>query len=157
MVILRFKIILNTWIAARYNTGEKRELMKIVILAALLALPIFLTSCATPTPPQAFHQIDSNALIIDSTDENTCRMLQPMITDQEQNDHILTKVNQLPQRETAVVILENFSEPTLGDQFRDRSTSLFVALRGAGYKHIVFLQGKGVSDPEGLVTLAKYD
>jgi hypothetical protein len=131
--------------------------MKITILAAALALPIFLTSCATPPPPQAFHKIDSSSLVIDSTDDANCRMVQPLITDPAQNDNILTKVNQLPQHDTAVVILENYTEPQPGEQFRDRSTTLFVALRGAGYKHIVFLQGRGVTDPEGLVTLAKYD
>jgi len=26
-----------------------------------------------------------------------------------------------------------------------------------GYEHIFFLQGKGVNDPEGLITLANYD
>ncbi len=131
--------------------------MKIIVLSTVLALPILLTSCATPPPPQAFHKIDGAALVIESTDDSNCRMLQPMITDREPNDHVLTKVNQLPQHETAVVILENYTEQQPGDQFRDRSTSLFVALRGAGYKHIVFLQGKGVTDPEGLVTVAKYD
>jgi hypothetical protein len=131
--------------------------MKVTILAAALVLPILLTGCATPPPPQAFHKIDNTSLVIDSTDDANCRMIQPAITDPAQNESILTKVNQLPQHDTAVIILENYTEPQPGDQFRDRSTSLFVALRGAGYKHIVFLQGRGVSDPEGLTTLAKYD
>jgi hypothetical protein len=30
-------------------------------------------------------------------------------------------------------------------------------LRNLGYQHIVFLQGRDVSDPEGLITLVKYD
>ncbi len=131
--------------------------MKISIATALLALPILLTSCATPPPPQAFHKADQTALVIDSLDGNTCRLVQPTITDKEQNDQALTEANKLPQHDTAVVILENYNEPQPGAEFRDRSVSLFVGLRGAGYKNIVFLQGKGVSDPEGLITLAKYD
>jgi len=33
----------------------------------------------------------------------------------------------------------------------------FIGLRGLGYQHIVFLQGNGSTDPNGLPTLAEYD
>jgi hypothetical protein len=56
-----------------------------------------------------------------------------------------------------VVILENYTEPQVGEQFRDRSPQLFAGLRALGYEHIYFLQGRGVTDPEGLITLAEYD
>ena len=56
-----------------------------------------------------------------------------------------------------MVILENYTEQEIGDQFRDRGTPWFIGLRSLGYEHIVFLQGKGAQDPEGLLTLAKYD
>jgi hypothetical protein len=34
---------------------------------------------------------------------------------------------------------------------------LFVGLRYLGYQHIVFLQGRGVANPDGLITLAEYE
>jgi hypothetical protein len=131
--------------------------MKIGILFTLLALPAILTSCATPPPPQAFHGTDQTALIIESLDGRTCQMLRPAASDREENDRLLTAARRLPQHETAVVILENYNEALIGEQFRDRGTSWFVGLRTLGYRHIVFLQGKGVADPEGLLTLAEYD
>jgi hypothetical protein len=131
--------------------------MKIKTSIALLALPLLLSSCSTPPPPQAFHKVDSTALVIDSLDDNTCQLIQPTMSDKQQNDQILTEAHNFAQHDTAVVILENYNEPQPGAEFRDRSVSLFVGLRGAGYKNIVFLQGKGVANPEGLITLAEYD
>jgi hypothetical protein len=101
--------------------------------------------------------VDSTALVIDSLDDNTCQLIQPTMSDKQQNDQILTEAHNFAQHDTAVVILENYNEPQPGAEFRDRSVSLFVGLRGAGYKNIVFLQGKGVANPEGLITLAEYD
>jgi hypothetical protein len=131
--------------------------MKIAILTGLLAIPVLLTSCATPPPPQAFHKVDNTALVIDSLDNNTCQVIEPTPLGKQQNDQVLTLAHKLTQHQTAVVILENYNEPQPGMEFRDRTTPLFVGLRGAGYEHIVFLQGKGVSNPEGLITLANYD
>lgn len=130
--------------------------MKAVLLAGLLAIPVLLTSCATPPPPQAFHKVDSSALVVDSLDGNTCQVIQPAGLGKEQNDQLLTATHKLTEHRTAVVILENYNEQQPGDLFRDRTTPLFVGLRGAGYQHIYFLQGKGVTDPEGLLTLASY-
>jgi hypothetical protein len=45
----------------------------------------------------------------------------------------------------------------LGHEFRDRTVEWFVELRGLGYRHIVFLKGSGVTDPNGLPLLAEYD
>ena len=56
-----------------------------------------------------------------------------------------------------MVILENYTESQIGDQFRDRGTYWLVSLRSLGYRHVVFLQGQGVTDPEGLRILADYD
>ncbi len=131
--------------------------MKIAVFAGLLAIPVLLSSCATPRPPVAFHKVDNTALVVDSLDENTCQIIQPNQLGKLQNDQLLTAAHKLPTHQTAVVILENYNEPQPGEQFRDRTTSLFVGLRGAGYEHIVFLRGKGVNDPEGLITLANYD
>ncbi len=133
--------------------------MKKTLSIALAALPLMLTSCATPPPPApvAFHNVDNSALVLESLDEKTCRMIQPTPTEKIENDTAMTQARRFPQHQTAVILLENYTEPQVGDEFRDRSTSLFVGLRTLGYEHIVFLQGKGVSNPEGLILLAKYD
>ena len=132
--------------------------MKISNSMALVALAITLTSCATqPLPPQAFHNTDNTALVIASLDDKTCQMIQPTITSGEKNEAVLAKAMTLPQHQAAVVILENYTEPRIGEQFRDRGTALFVGLRNLGYQHIVFLQGNGVANPEGLITLAEYN
>jgi hypothetical protein len=132
--------------------------MKTIYLFALAALPMMLTSCATPpAPPQAFHNSDNTALVIKSLADGTGQMIQPVVSSRENNDRLLAKAMTLPQHQTAVVILENYTEPRIGAQFRDRGTPLFVGLRNLGYQHIVFVQGMGVASPDGLMTLAKYD
>jgi starvation-inducible outer membrane lipoprotein len=131
--------------------------MKISSSMALASLAIMLTSCATPPPPQAFHNTDSTALVIKSLDDTTCQMVGPAASNREGNDNVLALAKALPQHLTAVVMLENYTEPQIGDQFRDRGTALFVGLRNLGYQHIVFLQGNGIANPEGLMTLAEYN
>jgi hypothetical protein len=122
----------------------------------MAALAISLTSCATPRPPQAFHNTDNNAVIIESLDGKTGQMLGPTASGREENDAVLAKAMGVAQRQTAVVILENYTEPRIGWQYRERGTSWFVGLRGLGYQHIVFLRGTGVANPEGLITLVEY-
>ena len=131
--------------------------LKVIMATALLALPFILSSCSTPPAPQAFHKIDDTALVVESLDDNTYRMIQPTISAKMQNDQLLTAAQKLSKHQTAVIILENYNEPQPGDEFRDRSTTLFVGLRTLGYEHISFLQGKGVTDPEGLLTVADYN
>jgi hypothetical protein len=132
--------------------------MKKIYLLALAALPFMLTSCATePVPPQAFHNTDGTALVIKSLDDSTCQMIEPAASNREGNDHVLALAKALPEHQAAVVILENYTESQIGDQFRDRGTALFVGLRNLGYQHIVFLQGNGIANPEGLMTLAEYN
>ena len=133
------------------------KFMKIICSLALVGLAIMLTSCATPQPPQAFHNTDSTALVIASLDDTTCQMVEPAASNREGNDNVLALAMALPQHQAAVVILENYTEPKIGDQFRDRGTAWFVGLRNLGYQHIVFLQGNGVANPEGLMTLAEYN
>lgn len=130
--------------------------MKKIISLLLAALPLILTSCATPPPPVIFHSTDSTALVIQSLDGQTSQMLRPSTSNRASNDQVLTMAKALPQHQTAVVILENYTEPRLGKQFRDRGTPLFICLRGLNYQHIIFLQGHNVSDPDGLITLAEY-
>ena len=130
--------------------------MKIGTSMALAALAISLTACATSRPPQAFHNTDNTAVIIDSLDDKTGQMLEPTVSGREKNDAVLAKAVGLNQHQTAVVILENYDEPQIGLEYRIRGTPWFVGLRGLGYEHIVFLQGRGVANPEGLVTLTEY-
>jgi hypothetical protein len=131
--------------------------MKITSLAGLTALSIIVTSCSTPTPPaHAFHQVDNTALVIDSLDENTCLLIQPARAGEQRIDQVLTEAHKLSQHKIAVIILENYRDDRIGSEFRERTEPLYVGLRGAGYEHIVFLQGKGVSVPEGLIMLADY-
>jgi hypothetical protein len=139
------------------NQRNRMKFMKIICSLALAGLAIMLTSCATPKPPQAFHNTDNTALVIASLDDKTCQMLQPTTSSGEKNDEVLAKAMALSQHQAAVVILENYTEPKIGDQFRDRGTAWFVGLRYLGYQHIVFLQGNGVANPEGLMTLAEYN
>jgi hypothetical protein len=131
--------------------------MKKTLSLAMAALPILLCSCATPQPPQAFHNTDNSALVIESLDRQTCQIIQPTPSDKIENGKVMSRVSSLPQRQTAVVILENYSEPQVGGEFHDRSLPWFMSLRTLGYEHIVFLQGTGSNNPEGLITLAKYD
>jgi hypothetical protein len=131
--------------------------MKFLNSLALAGMAVILTSCATPQPPQAFYNTDDTALVIMSLDEGTSQIIQPMVSGLEKNDTLLAKAMTLPQRQTAVIILENYTEPQVGEQFRDRGTALFVGLRHLGYQHIVFVQGTGGSGPEGLMTLAEYN
>jgi hypothetical protein len=73
------------------------------------------------------------------------------------NARLLDQAKTFAQHQTAVVILENYSEPQLGSEFRDRSVGWFIGLRGLGYQHIYFLRGSGVNSPDGLPLLAGYD
>ena len=131
--------------------------MKISYILAMVALAVSFTSCATTPPPQStFHNTDNDAVVIDSLDAKTSRMLEPAASVTGENDLVLAKAMNLPKRHTAVVILENYNEPQIGLEYRIRGTPWFVGLRGLGYEHIVFLQGRNVSNPEGLITLSEY-
>lgn len=130
--------------------------MRKTISLMLACLPLIVTSCATPPPPVVFHNTDSTALVIKSLDNSTSQIVQPTTSEPSRNDLILSQAQALPQHQTAVVMLENYTEPRLGEQFRDRGTPLFIALRGMNYEHIIFLHGQNVSDPNGLITLAEY-
>src|SRR6266705_1181316 len=113
-------------------------MIKFILLLAAVLPVIFLTSCATPPPPVAFHNTDSTALVLKSMDDQTSQMLRPNTSNRGKNDEILSIPQSLPQRQTAVVMLENYTEPRLGQQFRDRGTPLFICLRSLGYQHIIF-------------------
>ena len=127
---------------------------KFLLLSA--ALPIFLTSCASP-PKQAYQNTDNSALIVESLDARSCQVLAPTAIQREDNARLLDQAKEFAQHQTAVVILENYFEPQLGTEFRDRTFGWFLGLRGLGYQRIVFLKGNGATDPNGLLTLAEYD
>lgn len=131
--------------------------MKKTILLLTAALPVILSSCATPPPRQAFQNSDNSALIVKSLDGRTCEVLAPTAITHEDSALLLDQAKTFPQHQTAVIILENYSEPQLGREFRDRTLGWFIGLRGLGYQRIIFLKGSGVSDPNGLPELADYD
>ena len=127
-----------------------------VFLPLLVVVGALATSCATP-PSRAFHNDDNSALVVQSWDNQNCQMLQPSNSTRETSDQLLSTAAQLPQHQTAVIILENYTEEQFGDQFRDRGTPWLVGLKNLGYQHIIFLQGLDVPNPEGLTTLIRYD
>jgi hypothetical protein len=131
--------------------------MKKVVLLLTAALPVMLCSCASNAPSQAYHTTDNTALIVQSLDGRSCQALSPTAISREDNARLLDQARSFPHHDTAVVILENYSEPQIGPEFRDRTFGWFVGLRGLGYQHIVFLKGNGVNDANGLPTLAQYD
>jgi len=122
---------------------------------ALMALAVSLTSCATP-PSRAFHNTDPTALVVESFDLQTSQILQPTASARMNNDKLLAAATKLPQHQTAVVILENYFEPEIGDEFRDRSEPWVVGLKNLGYQRLVFLKGLDVPSPEQLITLIEY-
>ncbi len=128
---------------------------------ALLAVPcpVMLTSCATPPAPQAYHNLDNSALIVESLDARSCQILAPTAMEREDNARLLDRAKTFPAHQTVVIILENYSEPQLGPEFRNRTMGWFIGLRGLGYQHIIFLKGNGATnpDPNGLLTLADYE
>jgi hypothetical protein len=130
------------------------KLSNIGTLLALTAAAVVLTSCASVKP--GFHNDDNTALVVQSFNDQTSQMLQPKTTAKESNDEVLAEVAKLTQRQTAVVILEDYYEEEIGDQFRDRGTPWMVGLRRLGYPHIVFLKGLGVPNPENLPIVVQY-
>jgi hypothetical protein len=131
--------------------------MKKRFLLLTAAFAVLLSSCATPPPRPAYHNADSTALIVKSLDGHSCQVLAPTPGEREENVRLLDEAKTFPQHQTAVIILENYSEPQLGPEFRDRTMGWFLGLRGLGYQRIVFLKGCGVADPAGLLALAEYD
>jgi hypothetical protein len=131
--------------------------MKKIILLLTAALPVIVSSCATSRTPVAFHNTDNSALIVQSLDGSSCQVVAPTAMTREEDARLLDQARTFSQHQTAVVILENYNEPQLGHEFRDRTMGWFIGLRGLGYQHIVFLRGNGVTDPNGLPTLAEYD
>ena len=131
--------------------------MKKVVLLLTAILPVIVSSCASDAPRQAFHNTDSSALIIQSLDGKTCQVLAPTVIAREDDARLLDQVKSFGRHDTAVIILENYSEPQMGPEFRDRTLGWFIGLRGLGYQHIVFLKGNGATDVNGLPTLAEYD
>ena len=128
--------------------------MKKTSLLLIPALAAWLWGCASPPPPQASHNTDDSALVVQSFDGHSCQVLAPTAISRGEASAMLDRAKTLPKHQTAVIILENYAEPQLGAEFRDRSMAWFIGLRGLGYQHIVFLKGNGGNDTNGLLTLA---
>jgi hypothetical protein len=122
----------------------------------ILSLPVLLCSCSTDAPPTVFHNTDEACLVVESLDNRSARVLAPAALPPLADGQVLDQIKSLGPYRTAAVILEEYSEAQPGPQFRDRTFGWFLGLRGLGYQHIVFLQGKGVGKPEGLLVLAEY-
>src|ERR1700749_1446523 len=129
----------------------------IITCCWFVGLPLMITSCASPAPaPPACTVQDESALIVEAYAD-------PNAVDNSTKDkkgralaEVLEVARHLPQHRTAIVILENYSEASVGTEFRDRATSWFIGLRGIGYQHIIFVKGHGVPDPNGLPVVAEY-
>src|SRR6202012_290604 len=102
--------------------------MKKIVLILAAALPVILSSCATSRPPQAFHNTDNSALIVQSLDARSCQVIAPTAIQREDAAKVLDQAKSFTQHETAVVILENYTEAQLGTEFRDRSMGWFIGL-----------------------------
>src|SRR5579872_3772284 len=100
--------------------------MKKVVLLLTAALPVMLCSCASNAPRQAFHSSDNTALIVQSLDGRSCQVLAPTAINREDNARLLDQARTFPHNDTAVVILENYSEPEMGPEFRDRTFAWFI-------------------------------
>ena len=121
-----------------------------------MAAMVMLCSCATPSPPQAFHSLDKSVVVIKSLNQRFSQVIAPTLMAETPNTRTLEQLKSLSPRAAVVVILEDYFEPVLGTEFRDRSVEWMLTLRLAGFQHIIFLKGNGVADPEGLPILAQY-
>jgi hypothetical protein len=139
------------------NYQPSHQHMKNITALTCAVLPLLFAGCATPPPPQVFHNTDHSALVIKSLDNQKGQLVQPIVSPAEQNALLLEKARALPQHQTVVVILENYNEPQAGGEFRDRSMPWFIGLRGLGYEHIYFLHGNGAPSTDGLPVIARYD
>jgi hypothetical protein len=122
----------------------------------ILSLSGLLCSCSTSDSPPVFHSTDEACLVVESLDNRSARVIAPTALPPLDDAQVLDRIKPLGPHRTAVVILEEYSEAQPGPQFRDRTFPWFMGLRGLGYQHIVFLQGHGVSAPDGLPVLAEY-
>jgi hypothetical protein len=130
--------------------------MKISTPMVLAPLAILLTSCATTSPPQTLHNAHNDAVAIDNTNVKTNLVRQPATTVQDDNDMVAANVVNLSKRQTATTTPENNDQPQSGLEYHIHGTPWFIGLRGLRNEHVVFLQGKGASNPEGLITLTQY-
>jgi hypothetical protein len=130
--------------------------MKKTVLFLSFAGLALLCSCATSTVQEAFHSTDKSALIIKSIDARSSQVIAPTAMAAEDNGKILDRLKSYPKSQTAIIILENYGEPQVGPEFRDRTEGWFIGLRGFGFQHIVILKGNEGADPDGLHVLAEY-
>jgi len=75
-------------------------------------------------------------------------MLQPTASDKVDSDKLLENAMKLSQHQTAVVILENYTEPKFGAQFRDRGSLWFVGLRISDINTLCSFRAKASATPK---------
>jgi len=130
--------------------------MKQTILFLSLAGMAMLCSCATAPEQTVFRNTDKSALVIKSINGRSSAVIAPTALPEEPNGQLLDQLKSYPKGQTVVVIVENYSEPQVGPEFRNRTEGWFIGLRGLGFQHIVFLKGNEAADPAGLHVLAEY-
>ena len=122
----------------------------------MLSLPVMLGSCASDPAPTMFHKASPSLLVVDSLDLRSGQLIAPKETAKMDTAQMLDTIKSFEKSHAVIIILENYREVKLGPEFRDRSLPWFLGLRRQGYEEIVFVQGKGFPDPDGLLVLAEY-
>lgn len=130
--------------------------MKISTTMALAALAALLTSCATTRQPQTLHNSVNDAVISQNSDVKTNPVRNPAFAGMDDSSVVAAKAMNLSKRQAPATTPANYEQPPAGLEYRIRGTSWFIGLRGLRDEHVVFLQGKGASNPEGLITLTQY-
>jgi hypothetical protein len=117
-----------------------------ILLLAVAALPVLVSSCATPKPAQVCHNADASGLIVKSFDNRTCEVIAPTAIVREANARVRGQATVFPRHQTAVVILENDSKPQVSPEFRDRTFGWFIGLRGCAAVRCDSKTGRSLTD-----------
>jgi hypothetical protein len=131
------------------------------VSASLLFILLLATACSTPrtSPVARFQEQDQANLIVRYYTDETSFVVKPQKTDGPflsilRWDDVLDVARQLPGRELAVVILVHYPSQDKADAVKTKWTSL---LTGLGYQRVVFLDGYGGRQVNGLPILTRAD
>jgi len=133
--------------------------MRAALLIFFLGLLLMTGACSTPDTGtgEVFHGTNNSSIVIESLNERKVQLLAPNATRVMDAPQMLDLLQTMGPRQTAILVLENYSEPQLGTEFRDRTMGWFLGLRGLGYKQIIILRGTGEPSLEGRPILAEYN
>jgi hypothetical protein len=130
--------------------------MKKIFLNLLLSVPVMLGGCASEPAP-TLCRANRSLLVVDTHDSRTGQVVAPIESAKMEIVPLLDKIKSLAKAPAVIVILENYQEAKPGPVFRDRSLPWYLGLRLLGYDHVVFVQGNGLPDPDGLRVVAEYN